>query len=402
MGTMNLKQLAYFVAVVDAGSFTLGAARLGVGQPAASAAIRRLEADIGVELLRRSGPTIEMTPAGETLLPGARRCLAAAEQGQAAVRAVLGDHRGTARISASVYLSAFATSAQERNFTVAARRLGLTQPTVSAAVTKLERELDAQLFTRSRPLELTDAGAALLPHALEALNALEQTQSELRSVAQGSGGTLRLGSSVFTFDLDVTTIIHSFRRRHPAIRLTLVEHLDIHEMSAEILAGRLDMGITITVEPPPAGVRADTLRSEPYVFVCSPSHPLAQRERVTVEDLRDQPFVGRRRGDQFRQLMDETCAALGFEPDVALEVDGYEISLNAMRSGTAIGLSVPVIAQLFPDQFKILPVDTPPTRPLRLVLLSPTNRIPTAAASTLRDDLLAASTSLRGVPDERP
>ncbi|MDW5593053.1 LysR family transcriptional regulator [Conexibacter stalactiti] len=104
MAAMNFKQLAYFVAVADAGSFTVGAARLGVGQPAASAAIRRLESELGVELLRRAGPAIELTHEGETLLPGARRCLAAADAGAAAVRAVLGGHQGTIRIAASAYL----------------------------------------------------------------------------------------------------------------------------------------------------------------------------------------------------------------------------------------------------------------------------------------------------------
>ncbi|MDW5593051.1 LysR family transcriptional regulator [Conexibacter stalactiti] len=287
--------------------------------------------------------------------------------------------------------SAFVASAQEGNFTAAAHRLGLTQPTVSAAVTKLERELGAQLFTRTRPLTLTDAGAALLPHATEALNALDETWRELRSVAQGTGGTLRLGSSVFAFDLDVPNVIDDFRRRHPAVRITLIEHLSIRPMSAAILAGRLDMGLTITVEAPPAGVRSDTLRSEPYVLLLSTTHPLAAQERVTVDDIRDQPFIGRPLGDQFRSLMDQVCDAIGLKPTIVLEVDGYESTLSALRRGTAVGLGVPAVATLHPDEFKALPLDAPDAPPVRLVLLTPTNRALPAAASTLRSELLAAA-----------
>lgn len=70
------------------------AVRLGVGQPAASTAIRRLEEELAVELFRRTGQAVELTDAGAALLPEARLSIVAVERGREAVRAVAGGRRG--------------------------------------------------------------------------------------------------------------------------------------------------------------------------------------------------------------------------------------------------------------------------------------------------------------------
>ncbi|WP_222126247.1 LysR family transcriptional regulator [Rothia kristinae] len=67
---MELRQLRYFVTVVDEGSFTRAAERLFVAQPGVSAQIRRLEAELGQTLLDRSGPSVRPTSAGTALLVG--------------------------------------------------------------------------------------------------------------------------------------------------------------------------------------------------------------------------------------------------------------------------------------------------------------------------------------------
>ncbi|MDW5597564.1 LysR family transcriptional regulator [Conexibacter stalactiti] len=94
---MELRQLEYFVAVAETGSFTLAAQRLGVGQPAASTAIRRLEDTLGVELFTRTQQGVTLTVAGETLLPAARRTLLAATDARELIAAVNGGERDTIR-----------------------------------------------------------------------------------------------------------------------------------------------------------------------------------------------------------------------------------------------------------------------------------------------------------------
>lgn len=87
---MELRQLAYFVAVVDEAHFTRAAERLRIAQPAVSQQIRRLEAEVGEVLLRRDRRSVTLTPAGEALLPHARAALAQVDHGKQAVAALRG------------------------------------------------------------------------------------------------------------------------------------------------------------------------------------------------------------------------------------------------------------------------------------------------------------------------
>jgi DNA-binding transcriptional LysR family regulator len=85
---MELRQLAYFVAVADEAHFTRAAERLRIAQPAVSQQIRRLEAELGEPLLHRDRRTVALTSAGEALLPHARAALAQVEHGRQAVAAL--------------------------------------------------------------------------------------------------------------------------------------------------------------------------------------------------------------------------------------------------------------------------------------------------------------------------
>jgi DNA-binding transcriptional LysR family regulator len=95
---MELRQLAYFVAVVDEAHFTRAAERLRIAQPAVSQQIRRLEATLGERLLYRDRRTVALTPAGEALLPYARAALAQVQHGQQAVAALRGLVTGHLRV----------------------------------------------------------------------------------------------------------------------------------------------------------------------------------------------------------------------------------------------------------------------------------------------------------------
>ena len=95
---MELRQLAYFVAVVDEAHFTRAAERLRIAQPAVSQQIRRLEAELGERLLHRDRRTVALTSAGEALLPYARAALAQVENGRQAVAALRGLVTGQLRV----------------------------------------------------------------------------------------------------------------------------------------------------------------------------------------------------------------------------------------------------------------------------------------------------------------
>ena len=88
--TPELRLIRYFVAVAEEGNVTKAARRLHISQPSLSAALRQLEAQLGVELLRRDGRQLALTPAGELLRRRGRELLVAADDAVAAVRGVTG------------------------------------------------------------------------------------------------------------------------------------------------------------------------------------------------------------------------------------------------------------------------------------------------------------------------
>src|SRR5438445_9731535 len=96
---MNLRQLACFVAIVEEGSFTRAARRVGITQPSLSQHVRSLEEELGGAVLERLPRGVALTPAGRTLLPEARAALRAVERGRRGARAALALESGDLEIA---------------------------------------------------------------------------------------------------------------------------------------------------------------------------------------------------------------------------------------------------------------------------------------------------------------
>jgi len=133
---MELRQLAYFAAVVDEAHFTRAAEQLRIAQPAVSQQIRRLEAELGERLLHRDRRTVALTSAGEALLPYARAALAQAEHGRQAVAALRGLVTGQLRVGLVMPLP-------DRRVVRAIGAFGRTYPGIG--LTLVEDETDALL-----------------------------------------------------------------------------------------------------------------------------------------------------------------------------------------------------------------------------------------------------------------
>src|SRR6476661_8759254 len=119
-------------------------------------------------------------------------------------------------------LEAFVTVAEERNFTRAAARLHIAQSGLSATVRSLERELRTVLFVRStRKVDLSAAGAALLPEARRTLAAALAASSAVASVEGLHRGTLTLGVMQSSELFDLSGRLARYRSRFPGIRLKL-------------------------------------------------------------------------------------------------------------------------------------------------------------------------------------
>ena len=191
------------------------------------------------------------------------------------------------------HLRALRAVATARTFWAAAVALNSSQSSVSDYVATLETLTGQRLIERSRgrrTVELTQAGSLLLGHA-EAIEArLRAAQADLRSLAAGQSGTLRVGIYQSVANKLLPEVMRRFKQSRPEVDIQLAETMDDEQVVAAVERGDLDLSFAI--QPVPVGpFEVRDLMRDPYVLITAADSPLARR-RPTVEELKDVPMIG--------------------------------------------------------------------------------------------------------------
>jgi DNA-binding transcriptional LysR family regulator len=216
-------------------------------------------------------------------------------------------------------LEYFVAVAEEASFTRAAARTHVAQPGVSAQVRKLEAELGEPLLDRTgRAVRLTEAGAAVLPFARAALDAVAGARvavDELRGLLRGrvAVGTIVAYSGPGTADL-----LAAFHREHPGVEIALKE-AESDELLAGLRDGGLDLALVGLAGEDPPDLEVAVVRDEPLVVRVAGDHPLARRRSVTLAALVEHPLIALRRGTGGRTALEDACRRAGLAPHVAFE-----------------------------------------------------------------------------------
>src|SRR5689334_24448313 len=188
-------------------------------------------------------------------------------------------------------LRSFVVVAEEASFARAASRVHVAQPGVSAQVRRLESELGQRLLDRSgRSVRLTEAGAAVLPFARAALDAVASARLAVDELAGLVRGQVTVGMVNGCALPVLAELLAGFHHRYPGVAITLVE--DNSDRLAERLRdGRLDLALIGWAGEAPPGLDTVVLVDEEVVAAVHPSHPLADAGPLTVSMLRDLPLV---------------------------------------------------------------------------------------------------------------
>lgn len=277
--------------------------------------------------------------------------------------------------------------AEERNYTRAAQRLRIAQPSVSSAVHALERELGSSLFHRARgEVQPTAAGETFLPWARQVLADCDAGREAVRRLAGLQGGKVHLGATPSLTTTVLPSIVGPFHRRYPGVEL------DLHEAGSRPLVddleqGRLDLALVI-LPVNESWVSSVFLKTEELVLAVADDHPLAGQPTVEIEDLRDLPLVMFRDGYDLREVTAGACRAAGFQPTLAaggLEMDGV-LALTSAGFGAAV---VPISVVQPRRGLRAVPfVDGTLSRTIGLARRR--DRPLPPAAGALADDIVAA------------
>lgn len=257
--------------------------------------------------------------------------------------------------------------------TRAADRLSYTASAVSQQMSALERQIGAPVFVRhARGVRLTEIGRVLLRHA-EAVDAqLRQAEREVRDLIELRGGRLRLGAFASAASGLIPDAIAAFRRANPEFTLSL-DIIDPAPAVEAVDAGRLDLAVVFDYPPSPTLDTGELIRHEltqdPVLVALRRDHPMAEAEIVSVADLADEPWIRDSGPDPMcREMLDQSCRAGGFEPNVAFEADNYPTIGRLVAAGVAVAL-VPWLAadQLLPQEVALRPLAQPMTRRISVV-----------------------------------
>jgi DNA-binding transcriptional LysR family regulator len=227
--------------------------------------------------------------------------------------------------------------------TGAADELVVTQPSVSAAVSALSRELGVELTERvGRNIRPTPAGTAFAPYAADVIGLLGQGRQAAREAADSSASALRIAAVTTAGEHIVPPLVEAFLSLHPEIRLS-VEVGNRQRVFDRLRSHQSDLAIG--GRPPGEGVVGEPFLDNPIVIISSPDDPLAARAKVSVEELGAHPWLAREEGSGTRTMTEDFLAAHDLRPAV-LTLGSNGAIKQAARAGLGISLQARLAAQL--------------------------------------------------------
>ena len=264
-------------------------------------------------------------------------------------------------------LEAFAAVAAEGRFTEAAKRLGVSQPTLSRHLQSLEQELGVRLLTRTpRGAALTDPGQRFLRRAREALDALRAGTSELHELAQTPRGPVSIGALPTVGAYLLPPLIEAFLQQNPQVQMRLVEG-PAGELEERVADGGLDFAVT-TLPLARLDLIAQKLWSEPFMLAVPPGHRLARARRpVPLSAVVDEKLVVVS-GSSANAPLWAACEARGKKPRIGIEVDHPQSQRRMVERGVGVALMPAIMARDHKGaRFQVVEVQAAPRRTVALI-----------------------------------
>lgn len=227
----------------------------------------------------------------------------------------------------------------------AAEALFMTPSAVSQQMAVLEREAGSPLLERAgRGVRLTEAGRRLVMHTERVLSELEAAEAELAAVTSGVAGKLDLCAFPTAARMLMVPALALLRERHTRLTFSLVD-LEPQESIPELKSGNLDVVLTHEYDRlptvPESGVDRHELMTEPLSLAVPASHPLAEGP-ARMSDFREEQWIVGRERTPFLDVVVRVAHEAGFEPNVDLHSDDYQVILSLVGAGLGVAFVPPM------------------------------------------------------------
>lgn len=241
------------------------------------------------------------------------------------------------QLEALVYL------VEERSFSRAAKRMFLSQPSLTKHIRNLEDALGAKVVDRAnRALTLTTEGRVVYDYARRILKLREETMDRVMRVRETDEGEIRIAASTIPAAYILPHALSEFSRKHPRIRTT-VSAADSADVIETILANGAEVGF-IGKKPASAKLVAEPLWRDRVVLAVPAVHAWARRKTVRVREIEKEPFVIREKGSATREAFEgclEASGSVGLSRFLVVAEMG---SSEAVKEAVIAGLGISVIS----------------------------------------------------------
>jgi DNA-binding transcriptional LysR family regulator len=238
-------------------------------------------------------------------------------------------------------LQVFHTVARLLSFTKAAETLHMTQPAVTFQVRQLEEYFNTRLFDRTHNrISLTEAGERVYDYADRIFELYSEMENSVREMTGEIRGALTIGASTTIAEYMLPSLLGDFGVRYPEVTI----HLRVSNSEGIVSMvenNTIDLGV---VEAPVGNKNlvVEVCRQDQLVAIVPPSHDLAEKESVTIEELLGYPFICREEGSGTREVINEY---LSQNCNMALNISMELGSPEAVKGAVEAGMGVSVVSR---------------------------------------------------------
>jgi DNA-binding transcriptional LysR family regulator len=265
------------------------------------------------------------------------------------------------------HLLALVAVTETGTFSRAAERLGYTQSAVSQQISNLERIVGTSLFERPggpRPVRLTTGGEILLAHARAVLARVGSAAADLRALASGEQGQLRVGTLPSIGTKILPRLLAVFRSEWPGIEIVLRESRDGADLIRAAEAGDVEVTFVEVGQHETGPLEVRPLLDDPMVFVAPAGAPEAGRRAVSIVEIAHLPMIGTR-NPGCRRIIEGSFRQAPVSPTYVFRSDDHPTIQGLIGSGLAYAVLPLLTVDENDPNVAVLPIrPAPPPRVL--------------------------------------
>jgi len=235
-------------------------------------------------------------------------------------------------------LRIFQTVVETGSFNTAAKKLGITQPSISAHIHVLEQELGKSLFTREsgKKAQLTEAGKVFYDYTLDIVSKTTQVVLTLEKI-EGKQKQVTIVAQPSIANIELPPYLAMFSKTYPEIDIVLSSQtIDI--VLARVLGRKTELGLVQTIEPI-EGVCSEVLSCGTLEFIVGTGHELAERTCVHVEELREYGFILGLKTSYYAKMADRALQKMGLHQyHLTAQIEDYKTIIEMTKQGIGITL----------------------------------------------------------------